>query len=585
MKAGQIKVCITLTLMFLLASPGLAASSDAALSGVVRDAHGVPQLGTLVQLLSADASVIATAFTDAHGRYLIPSVLPGQYQLRATAAFFVPSSRHNVRLQSGTQAIINLTMNTLYEAETWLPAQRRGADESADDWKWALRSSANRPLLRLVDDQDDAVRLSSSAEHQRRASTQARVSVLSGDGEFGQGGTHQILVLDRTIENGDGAIFRADVGGSRVPFPVAPAAEVSAGYERRSPFGGNTRLVAAYQSHPEITGAASNGVTVMQIASTQEIKLGDLVVLDAGSVVRAEHVLATRLTSEPFVRVGVRPTSGLLIEYHYATSRDVQSSEDLDRLKPTLRLFADDKGNPLSAKGSHHELSMSRKLGTRVVEVSAFSDHMEHAQLRGSGAPGRADLLASPLLADPTTASFTLAAAGYRGKGLSVSMVQPVTRALALWVNYDLGTALVNSASASATTEPVFGTAVAMPNALSLAMVQQNTGKRVSYSANASLKGKIVRSGTTLRAQYNWQPERNLTPVDSYNSNQDAAYLGFYLRQRLWLGRLLPEGVDAVIQGTNLLEQGYQPVVAADGHILFLAQAPRSIQGGFAFNF
>jgi len=118
-----------LALMMLMARHGYAApgspSSDAALSGVVRDAHGVPQMGALVQLLTADATTIATAFTDTHGRYLMSTVLPGRYQLRATAAFFAPVSRPNIRLQAGAQAIVNLTMNTLYETQSWLPAQKR----------------------------------------------------------------------------------------------------------------------------------------------------------------------------------------------------------------------------------------------------------------------------------------------------------------------------------------------------------------------------------------------------------------------------------------------------------------------------
>jgi hypothetical protein len=41
----------------------------------------------------------------------------------------------------------------------------------------------------------------------------------------------------------------------------------------------------------------------------------------------------------------------------------------------------------------------------------------------------------------------------------------------------------------------------------------------------------------------------------------------------------------AVVEATNLLEQGYQPVLAPDGHTLFLAQVPRAIQCGLAFNF
>jgi hypothetical protein len=73
--------------------------------------------------------------------------------------------------------------------------------------------------------------------------------------------------------------------------------------------------------------------------------------------------------------------------------------------------------------------------------------------------------------------------------------------------------------------------------------------------------------------------------VNAYNTTAEEAYMSFYLRQRLHCGRFLPQGLDAVVEATNLLEQGYQPVLAPDGHTLFLAQIPRAVQGGLAFNF
>ena len=35
----------------------------------------------------------------------------------------------------------------------------------------------------------------------------------------------------------------------------------------------------------------------------------------------------------------------------------------------------------------------------------------------------------------------------------------------------------------------------------------------------------------------------------------------------------------------NLLAQGYRPFVSDDGQMLFLAQAPRTMQAGLAFTF
>ena len=108
---------------------------------------------------------------------------------------------------------------------------------------------------------------------------------------------------------------------------------------------------------------------------------------------------------------------------------------------------------------------------------------------------------------------------------------------------------------------------------------------RTVEAMTVALRGRILRSGTAVRAEYRWQPQESLTQVNAYNSDPNEAYLSFYLRQRLACGRFLPNGLDAVVEATNLLEQGYQPVLAADGRTLFLAQVPRAIQAGLAFNF
>jgi hypothetical protein len=527
-------------------------------------------MGAVVELLTANASVMATAFTDDHGRYLMGAILPGQYQVRASAAFLLPAMRNNVRVQAGAQMVVNLTMSTLFEAESWLPAQKRRADEPADDWKWTLRSTSSRPLLRMVGGNDeDGVSISSSASEERKAVQQARVSVTSGDGAFGQGGVHQVLLMNRTLEDGDSAILRVDVGKPSADFPLRPATEVSAGYERRSPLGGNTRLVTSYQSHPELTYGSGAGLQVLRLASTQQMSFGDAVMIDAGTLVQAERLAATRFVTQPFVRVMARPAEGLMVEYRYATGRSLQSSDDLDKVKPPADVLTDASGRPLSAKGSHHELSVSRKLGTRTVAFAVYSDTFSSGALAGSGLIDSTGLVGVPMVADPTTGSFRVASNGYWGRGLSASAVQPLTPSLAVWGEYDLGTALWSAAGPAPT----------------LSTLSSAVGAHTAQAGSVAIRGKILRSGTALKAEYRWQPLRTLTQVNTYNASPDEAYLGFYVRQRLWCGRILPEGIDAVVEATNLLEQGYQPVLAPDGHTLFLAQLPRAVQGGLAFNF
>jgi hypothetical protein len=553
------------------AASSFSAPVAATISGTVRDINGAPQMGAMIELLDGDASSVATAFSDARGRYILPAILPGHYELRATAAFFVPIFRSNVRLQAGAQAILNLTMSTMFEAENWLPAERRRADEPVDDWKWTLRSTANRPLLRLAGDDDAAV--SSSAEQTRRLVSQGRVTVTSGDGTFGDGGMHQAVVLNRTLEDGDGAVLRADVGDAQNAYEPAPSIALSAGYERRSPLGGSTRLLSSFQSHPELTDGNVAGFQVLQLASTQQIVLGDAVRIDVGTLVAAERLEATRIESEPYLNVTVRPGSDVVVEYRYASGREVQSADDLDRLKPMLAVLSDANGRPLSDRGSHNELSVSRKLGdSTVVSFAGFADSFSHGAIAGGGEIERSTMQSTlrpmAVIADPTTGTFEVATAGYSGRGMSAGVMQSLTPTLSAWVEYDLGTALRGSGEMASVSDLAAGVKPEM-----------------SQAASVAIRGRILRTGTSLKAEYRWQPARTLTQVNAYNVSPDEAYLSFYVRQRLWCGRLLPQGMDAVVEATNLLEQGYQPVLAADGTTLFLAQVPRAIQGGLAFNF
>lgn len=538
-----------------------------ALSGTVRDAHGTPQMGAMIELLSADASVIATAYSDQYGRYLLPSIHPGKYELRATAAFFVPALKMNLRLQAGRQSIVNLTMTAMFEAANWLPAQRRQADEPVDDWKWTLRSTASRPLLRILE--DDSPQISSSGEQPHRSSSEGRVLVMNGDGAFGDGGLHQSLMLDRTMEDGDGAALRAEIGNDMSPYSVGPSVVVSAGYERRTMLGGTTRLVTSVASHPELTdGNSTQGFQVLQMASAEGITLGDLVMVDFGTLLEAERLEQTRLESEPFARVTVHPTQDLVVQYRYASGRELQSSDDLDRLKPALTAMVDQNGRPMTTRGSHQEISISHQLdGGQVITAAVYSDRFDHVAIAGSGNLTREQLAQSMIVADPTTGTFNLAASGYSGHGLSLAAMQPLTPALSLWAEYDLGTALRNQGEAS------------------LADLSATVRPELTPAASVALRGKILKTGTSMKAEYRWQRRSTLTQVNAFNVMPDEAYLGFYLRQRIWAGRYLPQGIDAVVEATNLLEQGYQPVVSADGQTFFLAQVPRSVQGGLAFNF
>jgi hypothetical protein len=234
-------------------------------------------------------------------------------------------------------------------------------------------------------------------------------------------------------------------------------------------------------------------------------------------------------------------------------------------------MLADAEGRPLSGRGMHHELSVSEKMGSRVVSVSMYTDRVSDDSIGGSGVVDMKTEQGLALVADPTTETFRLATGQYGARGLSVAMTQTLTPALTASAEYDLGTVMERERD--------------LQDLQTLAAAAAELRAERAQAVTVMLNGKLLRSGTALRAEYRWQPLDSLTQVNAYNATPNEAYLSFYLRQRLGCGRFLPNGLDAVVEATNLLEQGYQPVLAPDGHTLYLAQVPRAIQGGLAFNF
>ena len=190
----QIAALMVMTVAGFL--PALAAPFPATVSGVVRDARGTPQMGAMVELMAANSTVVARVYTNIRGAFTFDHVFPGTYQVKATGDSFLPTLREDLQLRARSKVVVNLTLSTLFEAIQWLPAQPRSPDEPTDDWKWTLRSSTNRPLLRLL--QDGPLVVLSGDDHGSGPQLAARVSVTGPSREFGQGGPHHAFAIERS---------------------------------------------------------------------------------------------------------------------------------------------------------------------------------------------------------------------------------------------------------------------------------------------------------------------------------------------------------------------------------------------------
>ena len=102
----------------------------------------------------------------------------------------------------------------------------------------------------------------------------------------------------------------------------------------------------------------------------------------------------------------------------------------------------------------------------------------------------------------------------------------------------------------------------------------------------AKLSGMVPRSKMRWIASYRYAGGRTLTPVDEFNTSagESNPYLNLCIRQPI-PANFLAGHMEILVDLRNLLAQGYVPVMAEDGHTVYLVQAARSVRGGLAFSF
>ncbi len=591
------RVDSSIAAMLLLLSTAMGrafAQEQAAVRGVVRDLHGIPQLGALVELLGPGSSVLAHTYTDDHGRYLLAAPQPGSYQLRTSAAFLLPVLRRNLRVVPGGKTLANVTMSALFEVGDWFPVERRGKTEPADDWRWTLRSSAERPLLRLAgsleiehsmeDEQsggadeaktDVASSLPAVSDFEsggEQGSSSVRqhqeLNFLSGSSGVTGDGLQQSWRAERETVRGGILSVRTSVGGHS-EGEGAPAISLSMGYQQGNSFTHSQyRVVAGFSSLPEVVGIGGAGYQAATLATGERIVLGDLVTIDAGTLLSAERLVSSRVSTAPFLRLLVHPAGDLAVMYRYAGSREAQSLDDLDAVPMRRTPLSDAQGRPIGRAASHQELALSRSTDFDVATLAVYRDAFAAGAVEGGGATSADGFANMPVLANRGSGQFVVALDGYTAQGVSASWTHSF------------------SADLKATLEADFGTTLAVQGSkvTTLRSLQESIAGCSRPALTADVVGQVPKTATTFEVRYHWQPRYTMTVINAFNAASDEAYASVLLKQRLWRGRKL-RSVSAVLEASNLLEEGYQPVIGPDGETLFLAQVPRRVQAGLTFSF
>jgi hypothetical protein len=556
-----------LAIVILLVSAPAFGAAPGTVSGVVRDSGGVPQIGAEVELLRPDLTVIASVFTNSTGHFVIASVLPGRYAVKAMGTSFLPALREDVRVRTAT--VVNLTLNTLYEAMQWLPAEPRSANAQQDDWKWTLRSAANRPLLRWLED-GPLVVVSDGAGGSPKL--KARLVATGRQGSFGESGERVSASVEDTPVDSRELLAQVDFD------PDSNAGmESMLGFRQELGFAGSVESVAAVAIHPDLNAGDSAGLDEAAVRSWETMRLGDEFIGEAGST----QVLARfsqngpneALAALPFAMAGWRGGNST-ISYRLATALPAAADVEDGSAQAWLPKFAVREGRLAMEHGLHQEISWERSTDRSDVSVILFADRTDNPVMEAAVSRNTVGASASELLYDPASGLVRTAGPKFSTAGMVATAEHRLPRGNELRVSYVSGDALVLGTTEHSGAQP-------MP----LSQLLASAHARRAEACSISLSGTLDGSGTRWRATYRWQPEDTVTSVASFATNAAEPYLNLQFRQPIHLRRDGAGGFEALLDLRNLLAEGYRPYVLSDGTVLVFAQDQRGISGGVAFTF
>ena len=560
----RLHLALFAALVGLGCAPAVAATQTS-ISGLVCDSAGVPQMGAVVQLLRPDMSVIATVYTSSRGHFSFSSVLPGKYAVKAMGTSFLPSVRENVRVHTST--IINLTLNTLYEVMQWLPAEPRTGASKQDDWKWTLRSAANRPLLRWLEDGPLVVVSDKGGAHPK---LKARLIATGQTGTFGENGERITAETETTPSNSRELLARVD-------FKPGSDANIESmlGFRQELGYAGSVQSVAAVAIHPEIEGAGGNGLEEAAFRTSENIRMGDEFEAEAG----AQQVFArlgqkspnTVMAALPFVSAAWHGDDST-VRYRMTTVVPAIRSDDEDRASTVLPAFSVRDGGLVLQRGLHQEIGWERQTDASGMAVVFFADRLENPVLEAMThfAVGGESQVDSSALFDRASGILRAAGPGFSSAGFVATAEHRLPRDIRLRLSFANGNTLVMPASRR--TQP-----------LSVALASARPRRAPMYSI--SLSGTLEGTGTRWHASYRWQPEDTVTPVATFASGAAEPFFNLRLRQPVNLRHDGGRSLDVILDLHNLLAEGFRPFVLTDGSLLMFAQNQRSLSGGLAFTF
>ena len=558
-KLGYFVVVVGLTL------PSWCVDRTAAISGYVRNARGAPQMGAAVEVFGSALNALKV-FTDEKGFFSARGLTPGTYSLKVSATAFLPTLREKIGLRAGANVLVNLTLSTLFDAIQFAP--RQGSEDNGD-WDWVLRSTANRPILRVLDNGSPVVM---AGGKQNASPLRGSVSFVAGSPSQGFGSISDMSTgfsVEKSVFASDTLRFNGDLGyGTGVPNAV-----VRTTFKHQMANGSTPEVAFTMRriSTPDL-GLRNTDLQALALSTSDSLAIGDVLELKFGSELQSIQFLGRVTALRPFGSVAAHFSPDTVVTYQYSTSRPDSRVEkgfesapaDLSEADPRVSMTA---YSAAIEKAQHQEVAVSHREGNTSLQAAVYDDHVTDPALTGVGEFSSAS---GEVLPDPISGTFTYQGHNLQTEGLRLVLERKLNDDISATVNYS------------------FGGVLDLPNSnMRLEQARDSSVTRYRHAIGAKISGKAPHTKTHWIASYGWTSGTALTPVDMFNASagQTDPYLSFFLRQPVPGTSSLPGHMDVLVEIRNLLAQGYVPLVGEDGRTVYLVQSARAVRGGVAFSF
>jgi len=548
-----------------LSVPTWCAQRSASISGYVRSADGVPQMGAVVEVLGS-AMQTFRVFSDENGFYSATGLVPGIYSVKVSAPSFLPSLRERINAKAGAALLLNLTLSTIFDAVQFAP-RRPNTDDG--DWDWVLRSTSNRPILRVLPDGSPVMVAKADASGSQLKGT---LSFLAGAPSQGFGSVSDMntgFSVEKSLFSSGTLKFNGDVGYNT----GVPNAVMRTSYKHKMPNGSTPEVAFTMRrlSAPDI-GQHNAQLQSLALTTSDDIALGDILELKFGTELQTIQFMGRVTAIRPFGSVAAHLSPDTVVEYRYATSRPDSRAEkgfesapaDLSEADPRMSIAG---YSPALEKAHHQEIALSHREGGTSMQMALYSDRVSNPALTGVGEFAS---LNGNVLPDVYSGTFTYQGRELSAQGVRFVLEQKLNSDVTATVDYSYG-----------------GTLDLDGDNTQVGAVRDSMVTRNRHMVATKFSGTTPGTKTHWIASYGWTSGRSVTRVDMFNSSAGQAdpFLDLFFRQPLPGTSSLPGHMDVVVEVRNLLAQGYVPLMGQDGHTVYLVQSARAVRGGVAFSF